>query len=156
MSELPDNSSEISTIKELKATGKQIVFTNGCFDILHIGHTRYLTEARALGDVLVIGLNSDSSVAELKGQGRPVIPEAERKEMLLSLKMVDYVCIFSEKTPKELIEQISPDVLVKGGDWEVKDIVGSDHVLANGGKVKSLQFVKDHSTTGILDKIKTL
>ncbi len=136
---------EIGALREL---GKKIVFTNGCFDILHVGHVRYLREARELGDVLVIGLNSDSSVSKLK-PGRPVNPEAQRAEVLASLESVDYVTIFSEETPYELIRAIMPDVLVKGGDWKKEDIVGADLVP----EVHSLPFVAGISTTGIIKKI---
>ncbi len=136
---------EIGALREL---GKKIVFTNGCFDILHVGHVRYLREARELGDVLVIGLNSDSSVSKLK-PGRPVNPEAQRAEVLASIESVDYVTIFSEETPYELIRAIMPDVLVKGGDWKKEDIVGADLVP----EVHSLPFVAGISTTGIIKKI---
>ena len=136
------------TADALKTSGKRIVFTNGCFDILHIGHIRYLKEARALGDVLVIGLNSDSSVKGLK-PGRPIISESQRAEVLSSLEMVDFVTIFHEDTPYELIRHIKPDVLVKGGDWKKEDIVGSDLVP----EVHSLPFIEGISTTEIVKKI---
>jgi D-beta-D-heptose 7-phosphate kinase/D-beta-D-heptose 1-phosphate adenosyltransferase len=139
------------TVVKLKAGRKRIVFTNGCFDIIHIGHIRYLKDARKFGDVLVIGLNSDSSVKTLK-HGRPVIPESQRAEVLASLDMVDYVTIFSEDTPYELIKFIKPDVLVKGGDWKKEDIVGSDIVP----EVHSLPYVKGVSTTDIIKKITAL
>ncbi len=132
----------------LAAAGKRIVFTNGCFDIIHVGHTRYLTEARALGDVLVIGVNSDSSVARLK-PGRPVVTESERAEVLASLEVVDYVTVFAEDTPYELIRIIRPHVLVKGGDWRREDIVGADLVP----EVHSLPYVEGVSTTRIIEKI---
>jgi rfaE bifunctional protein nucleotidyltransferase chain/domain len=133
---------------------KKIVFTNGCFDILHVGHLRYLTEARALGDRLVVGLNSDSSVRLLKGEERPIISEDERREMLLGLKPVDQVIIFSEETPLNLIKEVKPDILVKGGDWSVDQIVGSDFVIARGGQVLSLPFHEGRSSTNIIKKIK--
>ncbi|MBA4349072.1 MAG: D-glycero-beta-D-manno-heptose 1-phosphate adenylyltransferase [Thermodesulfovibrio sp.] len=139
------------TIVKLKASKKKIVFTNGCFDILHIGHVRYLKDAKKFGDVLVIGLNSDSSVKTLK-PGRPVIPESQRAEVLTSVEMVDYVTIFSEDTPYELIKFLKPDVLVKGGDWKKEDIVGSDIVP----EVYSLPYVKGVSTSGIIKKITAL
>ena len=132
----------------LRASGKRIVFTNGCFDIIHAGHIRYLKEAKALGDILVIGLNSDYSVKGLK-PGRPIIPEAQRAEVLSSLEMVDFVTIFNEDTPYELIKQIRPDVLVKGGDWKKEDIVGSDLVP----EVHSLPFIEGISTTEIVRRI---
>lgn len=143
-------------LKKILATervGRKVVFTNGCFDILHVGHVRYLNEARALGDLLVVGLNSDESVKRLKGDSRPVQPESDRAEILSNLKCVDYVALFAEDTPLELIKAVEPDVLVKGGDWSVEKIVGSKEVLARGGEVRSLKFHKGHSTTGILERI---
>ncbi len=145
---------EIKNIRDrLKSENKKIVFTNGCFDILHRGHASYLNEAKSLGDILIVGVNSDRSVRELKGEGRPVHNETDRAFMLVNLKSVDYAIIFDEDTPYELIKKIMPDYLVKGGDWKEEDIVGSDIVKSNGGKVVSLQYVKDYSTTGILKKI---
>lgn len=135
-------------IASLKKDGKRIVFTNGCFDIIHVGHVRYLREAKKLGDILVIGLNSDSSVRKLKPQ-RPVMPEPQRAEVLSSLEMVDFVTVFSENTPYELIRHIRPDVLVKGGDWKVRDIVGSDIVP----ETYSLPYVGGVSTTAIVNRI---
>ncbi len=134
--------------------GKKIVFTNGCFDILHIGHVRYLQEARRQGDLLIVGLNSDQSVKRLKGNSRPINKELDRKELLENLRMVDHVVIFSEDTPYELIKKIRPKVLVKGGDWEVSQIVGYDVVLSYGGEVKSLLFVDGYSTTNTIEKLK--
>lgn len=133
----------------------RVVFTNGCFDVLHVGHLRYLEEAKALGDILVVGLNSDASTSRLKGPGRPIVGEEERAELLSALRPVDYVIVFSEDTPLELIKQVKPDVLVKGGDWPIEKIVGADFVLANGGQVKSLSFVEGKSTTDLVDKIRT-
>lgn len=132
---------------------KKVVFTNGCFDILHVGHVMYLEEARAQGDLLILGLNSDSSVRELKGPTRPIQNENDRAYILSALECVDFVVLFSDETPYELIKAISPDVLVKGGDWKIEDIVGHDIVQANGGVVKSLQFVDGRSTTNIVSKI---
>ena len=139
-----------------KAWGKKkkIVFTNGCFDILHPGHVNYLSRAKALGDVLVVGLNSDASVRKLKGKDRPVVPQSGRAIVLSALESVDFVVIFSEPTPIDLIKAVKPDVLVKGGDWAVKDIVGYDFVLSRGGKVKSLPYLKGFSTKGLINKIK--
>ena len=137
----------------LRSKGKKIVFTNGCFDILHIGHTRYLAKAKALGDILVIGLNSDSSVKAIKESGRPINNEKDRAEILSALIPVDYVTIFSEPTPKELIRKLKPDILVKGGDWHPSDIVGGDFVKARGGKVVALPFIKGHSTSALIKKI---
>ena len=134
----------------------RIVFTNGCFDILHIGHIRYLAEARALGDILVIGLNSDDSVRGLKGEGRPVVNQTERAELLAALRTVDYVQIFDEPTPLDLIQQVHPDVLVKGGDWPVEKIVGYEFVKSYGGEIKTLSYYPGHSTSEILARIQKL
>jgi rfaE bifunctional protein nucleotidyltransferase chain/domain len=136
---------------QLRAEGKKIVFTNGCFDILHKGHVRYLAQAKKLGDVLVVGLNADKSVSALK-PGRPVNPQGHRAEVLAALSAVDYIAIFSEKTPYALIKLLRPDVLVKGGDWKKNDIVGSALVK----KTYILPFVKGVSTTGIIEKIQRL
>ena len=133
-----------------KNEGKRVVFTNGCFDIIHAGHVRYLTEAKKLGDILVIGLNSDSSVSTIK-PGRPIIPEQQRAEVLSALSMVDYITLFNEDTPYELIKEIKPDILVKGADWDTKNIVGSDIVK----EVRTIPFVKGISTTEIIKKIQS-
>jgi D-glycero-beta-D-manno-heptose 1-phosphate adenylyltransferase len=132
---------------------QKIVFTNGCFDILHAGHVQYLNEAKALGDILVVGLNSDSSVKRLKGNTRPINSEEDRAIVLAALESVDYVVIFEEDTPYNLIYHIKPDILVKGGDWSPQTIVGADVVIKNGGEVKSLSFKKGISSTQIIDKI---
>lgn len=137
-----------------KNKDKKIVFTNGCFDIVHRGHISYLNEAKSLGDLLVIGLNSDKSVKELKGPERPINNEQDRKFLLENLKSVDFVEIFNEQTPLNLIKKIMPDILVKGGDWEIEQIVGSKEVIDNGGQVFSLNFVDGFSTTNIIEKIK--
>jgi rfaE bifunctional protein nucleotidyltransferase chain/domain len=137
--------------EKLRAAGKRLVFTNGCFDILHVGHVRYLRNARELGDVLLVALNSDQSVTRIK-PGRPVIPEGQRAEMVASLEMVDYVTLFDEDTPYELIKLLGPDVLVKGGDWKREEIVGSDIVP----ETYSLPYIKGVSTTEIMEKIKRL
>ena len=134
-----------------KAAGKRVVFTNGCFDIIHIGHVRYLRAARSLGDVLVVALNTDRSVSRIK-PGRPVTPEAQRAEVVASLGMVDYVTMFGEDTPYELIKLLKPGVLVKGGDWKREEIVGSDIVP----DTRSLPYVRGISTTEIIEKIKRL
>ena len=136
--------------------GKKIVFTNGCFDVLHVGHTRYLQKASGLGDLLVVGVNTDASVKKLKGPGRPVNREAARAEVLSALECVDYVVLFSEPTPLRLIESVRPHVLVKGGDWRKQQIVGWKFVESYGGKVRSLPFVKGFSTTRTLEKIRAL
>ncbi len=138
-------------LERLKEQGKRIVFTYGCFDILHVGHVRYLREAKALGNVLVVGINSDDSVGMLK-PGRPVNPQDQRAEVLASLVMVDYVTVFDEETPYDLINLLKPDVLVKGGDWKKEDIVGADLVP----EVHSLPFTSGMSTTNIINKIRTL
>jgi len=133
---------------------KKIVFTNGCFDLLHYGHIHYLAEARALGDLLIVGLNAAASVQRLKGKHRPINDDTTRQSILAALFFVDAVIEFSEDTPYNLIQTIQPDVLVKGGDWKVEDIVGSDLVLNNGGEVKSLPFVEGYSTTLIEERIR--
>lgn len=133
---------------------KKIVFTNGCFDLLHVGHVRYLKEAQKLGDVLIVGINSDASVKRLKGPTRPVQNENDRSEILASLKAVTHTILFDQDTPLELIKLIQPDVLVKGGDWPIERIVGHEIVLERGGVVKSLNFVEGRSTTNIISKAK--
>jgi D-glycero-beta-D-manno-heptose 1-phosphate adenylyltransferase len=135
----------------LRRAGRRIVFTNGVFDLLHPGHVRYLRAARRLGDVLVVGLNSDRSVRRLgKGAGRPLVKQRDRAEVLAALEMVDYVIVFDDDTPADLIRAVQPDVLVKGGDWRVDRIVGADVVLARGGIVKSLPFATGYSTTALV------
>ena len=134
--------------------GKRLVFTNGCFDLLHPGHIQGLEQARALGDVLIVGINSDSSVRELKGLGRPILPELERAEILAALECVDAVVIFEELTPREIIKALLPDVLVKGGDWPGNQIVGREEVEAAGGRVVSVPLVETYSTTAILAKMR--
>lgn len=131
---------------------KKIVFTNGCFDLLHVGHIRYLQQAKSLGDCLVVGINSDESVKRLKGPTRPIQNENDRAEILAALGCVDFTILFSEDTPLELIKKVKPQLLVKGGDWKIEQIVGSDFVLAHGGEVRSLQFVDGRSTTNIIEK----
>lgn len=133
--------------------GKKIVFTNGCFDILHRGHVTYLNQAKSLGDVLVMGMNADASVSRLKGPERPINKENDRKFVLENLKSVDFVEIFSEDTPLELIKVVKPSILVKGGDWTIDKIVGAKEVIGWGGEVFSLSFVDGYSTTGIIQKI---
>lgn len=133
--------------------GKRVVFTNGCFDILHYGHIKYLKEAKAYGDILVVGLNSDASVRKLKGSKRPINTEKDRAEVLAALESVDHIIVFSEDTPYKLIGSLKPDILVKGGDWRKEKIVGADIVLANGGKVLSLPYLKNKSTTNTIKKL---
>lgn len=144
----------VAAREALRREGKRVVFTNGCFDLVHPGHVRYLTQARALGDSLIVGLNSDRSVRSLKGEGRPVLNEEERAEVLAALEAVDFVTIFDEETPRELVAALLPDVLVKGGDWPIEQIVGRDEVEAAGGSVLSLPFVEGSSTTDIIERIK--
>ena len=131
-----------------------MVFTNGCFDLLHAGHVRYLREARALGDVLVVALNSDASVRKLKGEGRPILNQDERSEVMSALEVVDYVTVFNEQTPRELIAVLLPDVLVKGGDWAIEEIIGCEEVEASGGKVFSLPYLEGASTSEIVERIR--
>ena len=143
----------VKLVAKLRAAGKKVVFTNGCFDVLHVGHVRCLREARRLGDALVVGLNADSSVRALKGPHRPLQHEEERAEILASLECVDLVTLFSEETPIELIRAVLPDVLVKGGDWAPDQIVGRDIVEAAGGIVRSIPVVTGRSSTDILTRL---
>jgi D-glycero-beta-D-manno-heptose 1-phosphate adenylyltransferase len=142
--------------ERLRAAGKQLVFTNGCFDIMHVGHVRYLRAARERGDALAVAINSDASVRELKGEGRPIMPEAERAEVLAALEAVDYVTIFTELSPRSLIAKLLPDLLVKGGDYSPNEIHGREEVEAAGGRVLSLPFVEGASTSSIIEKIRKL
>lgn len=139
--------------ERLRESGLKLVFTNGCFDLLHPGHVRYLTEARRLGDRLIVAVNGDETVAKLKGKKRPLVPEAERMEVLSALVMVDYVIPFDEETPARVIQELLPDILVKGGDWPIDQIVGRDTVEAAGGRVVSLPFAEGYSTTGLIEQI---
>jgi D-beta-D-heptose 7-phosphate kinase/D-beta-D-heptose 1-phosphate adenosyltransferase len=139
--------------EELRAQRARIVFTNGCFDLLHSGHTQYLEQAKALGDILIVGLNSDASVSLLKGESRPFVAQTDRALVLAALECVDMVVIFSQPTPLQLIELLRPDVLVKGGDWKPEAIVGADIVLAGGGKVLSLPFKEGYSTSSLIRRI---
>jgi rfaE bifunctional protein nucleotidyltransferase chain/domain len=146
---------ELRTIvQSLKDGGKKIVFTNGCFDILHAGHVDYLAKAKEKGDILVLGLNTDSSVSRVKGELRPITNEEERAFILSNLRSVDYITLFDEDTPIELISTIVPDILVKGADYAIKDIVGSDFVIQNGGSVEPIELVVNQSTSKIVEKIK--
>ena len=143
----------IEIINRIKADRKKIVFTNGCFDILHVGHIRYLAQAKRLGDFLIIGLNSDSSVKELKGENRPINSFEDRATLLSAIDSVDLVIMFEEQTPENLIKDIVPDILVKGGDYNIEDIVGYHTVIQNGGKVKTLSFHDGYSSTNYINKI---
>ncbi len=140
-------------LKDLRGNGKKIVFTNGCFDLLHLGHIRYLEEAKTLGDVLVIGVNSDVSVRKLKGPKRPILPVEERTEILSSLGCVDYITVFDELDPLELITSLQPNVLVKGGDWTKEQTVGREEVERLGGEVVIIPFVRGSSTSNLIDII---
>ena len=137
-----------------RAKGRKIVFTNGCFDILHVGHVKYLEKAKSFGEILVVGLNSDSSVRKIKGPGRPVNKQADRAKVLASLYFVDYVVFFNEETPEKLIMALKPDILVKGSDWKIKNIVGGDFVRSRGGMVKTVKFVDGYSTTSLISRIR--
>lgn len=140
-------------VQDLRAKGKRVVFTNGCFDLLHVGHIRYLEKARTLGDVLIVGLNTDRSVQTIKGPHRPILPEEERAEVLSGLWSVDYVTLFDEPTPLELITSLQPDVLVKGGDWAKETTVGREVVEESGGEVVILPFVEGSSSSNIIETI---
>ncbi len=140
-------------LNALRRQGKRIVFTNGCFDLLHPGHVRYLRAAKRFGDALVVALNSDASVRRLKGPARPLVRQRDRCEVIAALEMVDYVTLFDEDTPRRLIARLHPDVLVKGGDWTPSRIVGADIVRAYGGTVRSLPFARGYSTSALVERI---
>jgi D-beta-D-heptose 7-phosphate kinase/D-beta-D-heptose 1-phosphate adenosyltransferase len=140
-------------LRGLRGAGKHVVFTNGCFDILHIGHIRYLSAAKNEGDLLVVGLNSDQSVRLIKGKRRPIVRQDQRLEILASLQVVDYVTLFDEPDPLKLIQLLKPSILVKGEDWPEDKIIGADFVKANGGKVVRVPLVEDASTSGIIERI---
>ncbi|CAN5460755.1 D-glycero-beta-D-manno-heptose 1-phosphate adenylyltransferase [soil metagenome] len=144
----------LQEVEQWKQQNFTIVFTNGCFDILHLGHVDYLEKARNLGDKLIIGLNSDNSIKRIKGAGRPIISEDSRAKVLASLMFVDAVILFNEDTPYELIKAIKPDILIKGNDYGIENIVGGDFVISNGGKVCTIDLVPGYSTTRIVNKIK--
>jgi D-beta-D-heptose 7-phosphate kinase/D-beta-D-heptose 1-phosphate adenosyltransferase len=140
-------------ISKVKADGRKVIFTNGCFDILHVGHVRYLQAARALGDCLVMAVNSDSSVRGLKGEKRPIVPQGERAELLAALECVDYITIFDEPDPLNVIKSIKPSSLVKGGDWGESQIIGGDFVKSIGGQVELIPYIEGASTTNIIEEI---
>ena len=144
----------VQRVTEWHAQGLRVVFTNGCFDLLHLGHVDYLEKARQLGDKLIVGLNTDASVSRLKGPNRPLQDEMSRARIMASLLFIDVVVLFEEETPYELIKAVRPDILVKGDDYAIQNIVGHDLVLGNGGEVKTITLVKGYSTSGIVDKIK--
>ena len=139
--------------RQLRDQGKKLVFTNGCFDLLHVGHVRYLHQARSLGDALAVGVNSDSSARESKGRGRPVVPEMERAEILSALACVDYVVVFDDLTPQRVIDALVPDVLIKGADWEISKIVGRETVENAGGIVRNIPLTEGISTSGIINRL---
>jgi len=143
----------LETRKKLKDEKKKVVFTNGCFDVLHAGHVDYLNKAKDAGDVLILGLNSDASVKRIKGEKRPIVQQEERAFILSNLKAVDYVTLFDEDTPEEIISELIPDILIKGADWQVDKVVGRDIVETNGGEVKTISFVTGQSTTNIIQTI---
>ena len=148
------NLSDLKTIRsKLKASGKKVVFTNGVFDLIHAGHVDYLVKAKSLGDVLIVGLNSDESVKRIKGENRPILKQEERAFVLSNLKPVDFVIFFNEDTPEKLISELVPDILIKGADWPIDKIVGKDIVEKNGGEVKTIEFVNDQSTSKIIELI---
>lgn len=150
-----DVASLSARVAELRASGRRVVFTNGCFDLIHPGHVRYLEEAHGLGDVLIVAVNTDASVRRLgKDRDRPINPQQDRAEVVAALAAVDYVILFDEDTPYELIQRLEPDVLVKGGDWQADRIVGADLVRARGGAVHSLPFAPGYSTTDLLSRIR--
>lgn len=141
-------------LAEEKSKGKKIVFTNGCFDLIHKGHITLLKKAKSEGDLLVVAINSDNSIRKIKGENRPIYPEDERAEILAAFQMVDFVTIFNEDNPHKIISELKPDVLVKGGDWTVETVIGRDIVEANGGEVIIIPQIKGFSTSKIVDKIK--
>lgn len=143
----------INIRKAIKNNNKKLVFTNGCFDILHKGHIDYLNESKKLGDYLVVGINSDASVKALKGSKRPILPQEERAFIVSNLNAVDFVCIFDEETPLKLIENVLPDFLVKGADWSIDNVVGKDVVEKNGGKVMTINLTPNKSTTNMIETI---
>lgn len=153
LSKILEQNDLVQKLQTLRKSGKSVVFTNGCFDILHVGHVRYLSEAKASGDILVVGLNSDVSVKIIKGKNRPIMEQGQRAEVLAGLWCVDYVTVFNEPDPLKLIQAIEPDVLVKGSDWAEENIVGTDFVKSKGGKVARVSVVPDISTSRIINRI---
>ncbi len=146
---------EIKEIRnQLKSSNKKVVFTNGCFDLIHSGHVDYLVKAKEMGDILIVALNTDQSIKRIKGEKRPILKQEERAFIVSNLKPVDYVTFFEEDTPAEIINELIPDILVKGADWSIDKIVGRDIVEANGGEVKTIKFVNDQSTSKIIQLIK--
>lgn len=150
---IKDRPELIALVKKLKLEGKKIVFTNGCFDIIHAGHVDYLNKAKSAGDILLVALNTDDSVRRIKGENRPIINEEERAFVMSNLRCVDYVTFFDEDTPLEIISDILPSILVKGADWSAENIVGKDVVESNGGEIKRIEFITEQSTSKIIKKI---
>lgn len=148
-----DKTEILDLIKNAKSENKKVVFTNGCFDLIHAGHLDYLIKAKKLGDILIVGLNSDSSIKRIKGEKRPILNEDERYFLVSNLKPVDYVIFFDEDTPAKLIDEVVPDILVKGADWKIENIVGRETVEQNGGVVKTIEFVNNQSTSKIITDI---
>lgn len=155
MTNILSRSEIVEVRKKLKAENKKLVFTNGCFDLIHAGHVDYLVKSREMGDALVVALNTDESVKRIKGNKRPILQQDERAFILSNLKCVDYVTFFEEDTPAQIISEIVPDILVKGADWDINKIVGKDVVESNGGEVKTIRFVNDQSTSKIIESILT-
>ncbi|NPU82881.1 MAG: D-glycero-beta-D-manno-heptose 1-phosphate adenylyltransferase [Syntrophaceae bacterium] len=153
MNKILDRQTLKQVLEELREQGKRIAFTNGCFDILHVGHIRYLREAKKTADILVLALNSDRSVRSIKGERRPIVPEKERADVMAALEMVDYVTVFDEDTPGELIAFLEPDVLIKGGDWSAETVVGRDVIKRRGGKIVIVPLTEGVSTTNVIGKV---
>jgi len=153
MSKIVDVKIAQKICSDLKNSGKKIVFTNGCFDILHAGHIDYMEKAKSLGNILFVGVNSDDSIKRIKGKTRPIVNEKFRVRALSGLSSVDYICVFEDDTPEQLIRTVNPDVLVKGMDWKGKKIAGQDFVISNGGKVDFIEFLDGISTSSIIDNI---
>lgn len=154
MEKLVEKENLNNIIKKLKSDNKKIVFTNGCFDILHAGHVRYLKESKKFGDILIVGLNSDISVKKIKGESRPINPEMDRAEVLAGLEAVNYIVLFDETSPVKLLEEIKPDIYTKGADYTVETLPEAKTVLSYGGKIEFIKFLEGRSTTKIIDKIK--
>jgi len=148
-----DREELIALRKKWKSEGKKVVFTNGCFDILHAGHVDYLNKAKAFGDILLVALNSDKSTRSIKGEKRPIVKEDERAFIIANLKAVDFVTLFDEDTPEQIIDDLIPDYLVKGADWNIENIVGAKTVIENGGEVQTIEFVSDSSTTKVVETV---
>ncbi len=153
MSKIKDLAELVPIVRGLQREGKQVVFTNGCFDLLHLGHIRLLQQGKSLGDVLVVGVNSDSSMRQIKGEARPIVPADERLEVLSALEVVDHLFLFDEPDPGNAIAQLRPDILVKGGDWREEEVVGRDTVQSYGGRVVTLPYYGDHSTTKLIELV---